>query len=195
MAPAQILDFPQNRTNYTHKKFQGKQYAHKKFGTRSPSPVEIQNMEIITQHSETSKILMDTRNTQHMDNANKKSSNDIFRPYALEEPSTTRKRKYQDIQDEHSNNLDYNTDYKRFAHSPPVYQQPLVTSLSSPAAALPFAPTFLPLPTPPTYSLRQYNFSPQTFAMVLQKQQAALCMGEILKRQTNFYPQHNIMGN
>ncbi|XP_059220306.1 uncharacterized protein LOC106082052 [Stomoxys calcitrans] len=194
MAPAQILDIPQTRYNYTHKKFQGSRYAHKKFGTRTPSPPIIQlPLEQNTSVKQTSEKEVNIKTSSALApprHNTKATTNDIFRPYALGE-HTSSKRKHHDMhpEDQSPNTNGVN---KRFAYTTTVYQS-AAPPPSTQSYTLPFAPTFLPLPPPPSYSMQQYHFNPQTFALMLQKQQAALCMGEILKRQTNFYP-YNIVG-
>lgn len=180
MAPAQIVDITtENNQQYEHKKFQGKRnYAHKKFGTRlSKSPVkEIKQepQDFTTQEEEitTAKVL--TTNS-------KRSSTDLFRPYALPD-NTPRKRKYHELQTETQVE---EMDFKRFAPTPSPSPPQINTVI----------PQIPPVILNPYYRLQQFNsqYNSQTFALILQKQRAALCMGEILKRQANLNL-YNLMG-
>lgn len=176
MAPAQIVDITaETNEQYEHKKFQGKRnYAHKKFGTRlSKSPIkEIkQEPQDSTEEITTAKVLTPP---------SKRSSTDLFRPYALPD-NTPRKRKFNELQSEPQEEMDF----KRFAPTPSPSPPHLNT-------ALPQNPSIL---LNPYYRLQQFNnqYNPHTFALILQKQRAALCMGEILKRQANLNL-YNLMG-
>lgn len=205
MAPAQSLDIPQTPNSYTHKKFKGNRYAHKKFGTRTPSPpapTHHHHLEHITQGELIVKDIKDlmvkediTTNTTTPNNKNnKRSSGDIFRPYALDDDNTARRKRkleelHRDAELEEEEEPQLNIT-KRFAPSP------VMENVMSPQPlAIPhFNPALIPFIPPPNYRLQQYQFNAQTFALVLQKQQAALCMGQILKRQNNINL-YNIMGN
>ncbi|XP_037808945.1 uncharacterized protein LOC119601834 [Lucilia sericata] len=176
MAPAQTLDInTQNTDKYTHKKFQGKRnYAHKKFGTRSANSLK----ETVTNNE----VLQNTNSTL----APKRSTNDLFRPYALPDNTPPRKRKHSEVQTKLDEKEENTMEFKRFAAS----FAPPTPSPSPPMAYAAYQPHFLqpsPLFFNPNYRLQQqhYQFNPQTFALILQKQRAALCMGEILKRQAN----------
>ncbi|XP_065355851.1 uncharacterized protein LOC135950242 [Calliphora vicina] len=191
MAPA--LDISnQNNDKYTHKKFQGKRnYAHKKFGTRLAATIaaasedHTQTHLPVQQEFEQQKVVQTFINT-------KRSSADIFRPYAL--PDTTpRKRKHHELQTEQTEEC--LMEVKRFAPSCMATPSP-----SPPPQALspvlPFSGHFMqpsPMMINPYYRPQHYQFNPQTFALILQKQRAALCMGEMLKRQANFNL-YNLMG-
>ncbi|KAM7351005.1 uncharacterized protein ACRADG_003979 [Cochliomyia hominivorax] len=179
MAHAQQVDLSSdNNDKYEHKKFQVKRsYAHKKFGTRVTKSV-VESKVAATESVEKEATPLVTT---------KRSPNDIFRPYALPD-NTPRKRKYQEIETEIQPE---EMDVKRFAPTP------LPSSYSS--INLTPTPTPCAIPTPggyllnPYYRMQQYQFNPQTFALILQKQRAALCMGEILKRQANLNL-YNLMG-
>lgn len=203
MAPAQSLDIPQTPNSYTHKKFKGNRYAHKKFGTRTPSPPapthhhlqHITQGELIVKDIKDLMVKEDITTTTPNNKNNKRSSGDIFRPYALDDDNTARrKRKLEELhrdaeleEEEEEPQLNIT---KRFAPSP------VMENVMSPQPlAIPhFNPALIPFIPPPNYRLQQYQFNAQTFALVLQKQQAALCMGQILKRQNNINL-YNIMGN
>ncbi|XP_023300212.1 uncharacterized protein LOC111682478 [Lucilia cuprina] len=187
MAPAQTLDInTQNTDKYTHKKFQGKRnYAHKKFGTRSGKLLNSSDSpkEAVT----TNEVSQNTNSTL----ATKRNTNDLFRPYALPDNTPSRKRKYSEVQTDLEEKEENPMEFKRFASC----AIPPTPSPSPPIAYGSYNPHFIQ-PSPiffnPNYR-QHYQFNPQTFALILQKQRAALCMGEILKRQANLNL-YNLMG-
>uniref|UniRef100_A0A1I8MJS5 Uncharacterized protein n=1 Tax=Musca domestica TaxID=7370 RepID=A0A1I8MJS5_MUSDO len=173
MAPAQRLEQAESATRYSHKKFQGNRYAHKKFGTRTPSPpVTVNSYPEGCQETEL-KFQSNKDESIASTTIKKSCSADIFRPYALGD-NTPRKRKHQDVVD----NDEEIQNGKRFAITSPIPQPTSVPmGVTSPSLAPPPPPRFI-------FGAQPMQFNPQTFALMFQKQHAALCMGQMLKRLT-----------
>lgn len=173
MAPAQRLEQAESATRYSHKKFQGNRYAHKKFGTRTPSPPA--TVSSYPEECQQTVLKFQSNKDESSTTTIKKSgSTDIFRPYALGD-NTPRKRKHQDVAD----NDEEIQHGKRFAITSPTPQlTPTPMGVTSPSLATP--------PPPPRFifGAQPMQFNPQTFALMFQKQHAALCMGQMIKRLT-----------
>lgn len=185
MAPALIMNISsENNDKYTHKKFQGKRnYSHKKFGSRIfSSPPKLESV-----IQKTSEEIIPRNNKTSAATTKQRTADDLFRPYDLPD-KTTRKRKHQKLQTEPTSE-EYEMKFKKIALSAPPTPSP------SPPTPSPSPPAFFihntnfvnpsPIITNPCYRLQHYQFNPQIFALILQKQRAALYMGEILKRQAN----------
>lgn len=204
MATDHIVDFSKQQPDYSHKKFHGNcLYAHKKFGTRVKQQICQINDKKNTQ-----------QNTSTQEEEAKTKGNKIqtlFRPYALGN-NTPRKRKYQDLTLKDQLELSLkgvpaekasvlSTSMSTLSMTSPLpvmyaanqQQQSQCHNLSQYLMQQSFPPmrNYHRHIMPPMK--RHYQFSSQTFALILQKQRAALCMGEILKRQHQAN-QYNLIG-
>ncbi|XP_037808932.1 uncharacterized protein LOC119601822 [Lucilia sericata] len=161
MAPSQ-KEHQQEQTlgqGYTHKKFNCG-YSHKKLGLR------------LRQREQENKENLSQPQNQQM-KVNKPATKGLFRPYALDDNNTPRKRKLS--RSSESSEENYSTPISTPQTSPLTYQQSPQFGLT--ANTIPSPQT---CPTP--------ALSPNSYAMRLQRQRAALYMrylSQIQQQQQN----------
>ncbi|XP_011291690.2 uncharacterized protein LOC105261703 [Musca domestica] len=171
MAPALSIHLAQQHdSNSQHTRIQRNRYTHKKYGARCP---EIYFPNETTKEQETPQLSSPVQKTT----INVKRSGEIFRPYALEDKTTPRKRKHQELNDDEDGKTKME-ECKRFA--------PAITTLTDDIGY--FTPCYMfpspPIAPPASFHWSQLEMNHAILTEILQKQHAAMYMGEILKRMT-----------
>lgn len=168
MAPSQMEYQDENSLQeYTHKKFNCG-YAHKKFGSRIARRDSQESL-----NSDSSS--MDGQSFMQQETKSS-SSVKLFRPYALGD-NTPRKRKQKQMSEQIQSTASRNLHYFNAAQQQQQAQQRIsptsITSSNSNSL------------TPPTAASAAFSLNKQTFAIMLQKQRAALYMSHLLKFNGN----------